>query len=78
MVTHFLNMVTNHPQDCQPPSLVVQGTELNLGGGTPHRKSVYIFSEQGTRGGGTPHIKTVSQYKLQVRLTAGWVGGPVI
>ena len=28
----------------------VQGTELNLGG-TPHRKSVYIFSEQGTNRG---------------------------
>ena len=27
----------------------VQGTELNWGGGTPHRKSVY-------REGGTPHI----------------------
>ena len=61
-----------------------------MGGGTPHRKSVYIFSEQGTnrgwghrtyflnranKGGGTPNIKTVSQYKLQVRLMAGWVGG---
>ena len=71
-----------HPRQSQS----VQGTELNLGGGhrteevytggggTPH-----IFSEQGANrgGGGTLHIKTVSQYKLQVRLTAGWVAGAV-
>ena len=46
----------------------VQDTELNWEGGTPH-----ILSEQGANTGWTPHIKTGSQYKLQVRLTAGWV-----
>ena len=55
----ILNFAQNPRQ-----SQIVQGTELNLGGGTPHRKSVYreggtphIFSEQGTnRAVGTPHI----------------------
>ena len=60
----ILNFAQNPRQ-----SQSVQDTELNLGGGTPHRKSVYreggtphIFSEQGAnKGGWTPHMKTGSQ-----------------
>ena len=42
--SQFLNFAQNPRQ-----SQSVQGTELNLEGGTSHRKSVY-------REGGTPHI----------------------
>ena len=63
----------------------VQGTELNCGGDTAQKKCIpegeghrTYFLNRVLIGGVTLHIKTVSQYKLQVRLTAGWVAGPVI
>ena len=79
----ILNFAQNPRQ-----SQSVQGTELNLGGGTPHRKSVYIFSEQGTnRGWGhrTYFLNrankggdTAYQNSVPVQITSsvdGWVGG---